>query len=292
MPAPTAEQLDASAAFVATGGVLVLTGAGISTDSGVPDYRGPTGELRHDLPMTFDRFTSSERERRRYWARSHVGWPRLAGAQPNRAHRAVASLEDAGLLTGTVTQNVDGLHAKAGSRDVVDLHGRLDRVVCLGCGARRPRVEVGLRLDVLNPGFRGSVTWRPTPDRPDGDVVIDEDAVDGFRVPACRGCGGVLKPDVVFFGERVPRRRFADALARLDRSRALLVLGSSLAVGSGYRFATAAVKRGLPVAIVNRGVTRGDRHATLKVDGGLCETLGPVAARLTAGGARAPLARS
>lgn len=259
----------------------MLSGAGISTDSGIPDYRGPTGKLRNALPMTYQRFVASEDDRRRYWARSHVGYPRVAAARPNTSHRAVAELEAAGLLSGTVTQNVDGLHSDAGSRDVIDLHGRLDQVVCLGCGDRRHRLEMGLRLDVLNPGFRDSVRQRPTAERPDGDVVLAEAAIDGFRVPDCRCCGGILKPDVVYFGEHVPRERFAAALDRLDRSRALLVLGSSLKVGSGYRFVTAARKRDLPVAIVNRGVTRGDRHAAIRIDAGLADAFVPVAQTLT-----------
>ncbi|MBW3620057.1 MAG: NAD-dependent protein deacetylase [Actinobacteria bacterium] len=276
---PRPSDLRALAGLVEAGGVLVVTGAGISTDSGIPDYRGPTGELRNALPMTFERFVGSEHERRRYWARSHLGWQAIAGARPNRCHAAVAALDDAGLLTGTVTQNVDGLHTAAGSRDVIDLHGRLDAVVCLDCGDRRPRLEVMLRLDVVNPGFRerhgatGAL-------RPDGDVALPDDAVARFRVVSCRRCGGVLKPDVVFFGEHVPRERFARALGLLDRSRGLLVLGSSLVVGSGFRFVTAAARRGLPVAIVNRGATRGDRYAACKLDADLGETLAPLAARL------------
>lgn len=276
-----AARLDALADLLAGGAVLVLTGAGISTDSGIPDYRGPDGRLHARLPMTYQRFVSSAHQRRRYWARSHLGWPRVAAALPNAAHRAVATLERTGLLSGTVTQNVDGLHGRAGSRDVVDLHGRLDRVVCLDCGQRRPRLEIGLRLDVLNPCFRERAARRPAHHRPDGDAALDPRELDGFRVADCRRCGGVLKPDVVFFGERVPRDRFAGSLARLEASRALMVLGSSLAVGSGYRLVTAAARRGLPVAIVTRGATRGDAHADLKIDAGLCETLVTVVAGLT-----------
>lgn len=279
-PAPT--DLHALTDLVAAGEVLVVTGAGVSTDSGIPDYRGPSGTLRNALPMTYERFTSSAHQRRRYWARSHVGWSRVATARPNRTHHAVAALEAATLLAGTVTQNVDGLHSKAGSRDVIDLHGRLDRVVCLDCREVRPRLEIGLRLDVLNPGFREAAMWGPTHERPDGDVLLDDAAVEGFRVADCRSCGGVLKPDVVYFGEHVPRERFADGLGRLDRSRVLLVLGSSLTVGSGYRFVTAARRRGLSIAIVNQGVTRGDAHADLKIDAPLGEVLPEVAARLTA----------
>lgn len=262
----------------ARGEVLVLSGAGISTDSGIPDYRGPTGARRHAAPMTYERFTGSVEERRRYWARSHLGWQRVAEARPNAAHYAVAAMGAAGRLTGVVTQNVDGLHTAAGSDDVIDLHGRLDAVVCLQCSRRRPRLEVGLRLDAVNPGFRQTAAGASDGSRPDGDVVLRDDAVAGFRVVDCRSCGGVLKPDVVFFGESVPRERFRRALGRLDRSRALLVLGSSLTVGSGYRFATAASRRGIDVVIVTRGVTRADHLATLKVDAGLGQVLPAVAA--------------
>jgi NAD-dependent SIR2 family protein deacetylase len=270
------------AEIVRAGDVLVLTGAGISTDSGIPDYRGPNGRLHHSAPMTFQRFTSSEADRRRYWARSHVGWNVIGRARPNPAHEAVTALQRAGLLSGVVTQNVDGLHTAAGARDVVDLHGRLDAVVCLDCGARRPRVEIALRLDAVNPGFREQVTEHTATLRPDGDVVIPDEVVERFALVACRRCGGVLKPDVVYFGEHVPRERFARALRRLEASRSLLVLGSSLHVGSGFRFVTAAAKRDLPIAIVNRGTTRGDRHATVKVDAPLAEVLPPLAEQLTA----------
>lgn len=260
----------------ARGDVLVLSGAGISTDSGIPCYRDPDGLPRNASPMTFQRFVGSADDRRRYWARSHVGWQRVADARPNVAHACVATLERAGRLSGTVTQNVDGLHTAAGSRDVIDLHGRLDVVVCLACGDRRPRLELGLRLDVLNPGFRLRSSH---PVRPDGDVRLEDAEVAGFRIAACRSCGGDLKPDVVYFGEHVPRDRFRAALGRLDRSRALVVLGSSLAVGSGYRFVTAAAKRGLPIAIVTRGLTRGDHLATVRVDAPLAEVLPAVTPR-------------
>jgi NAD-dependent SIR2 family protein deacetylase len=269
---------DALAELVSGGRVLVLTGAGISTDSGIPDYRGPDGRARHATPMTYDRFVGSEHERRRYWARSHLGWRRFAGAAPNVSHRVVAELQRAGFVSDVVTQNVDGLHTAAGSRDVVDLHGRLDAVVCLDCGVRRPRFELAMRLDAVNPDLR--VTEAPTAQRPDGDVVLDERAASSFRVVSCRRCGGVLKPDVVFFGEQVPRERFRRALGRLDEASALLVLGSSLTVGSGYRFVTAAARRGLAVAIVTRGVTRGDTHAAIKVDADLAPTLRSLHARV------------
>lgn len=275
-------ELDRLADVVRRGRVLILTGAGISTDSGIPDYRGPTGELRNALPMTFERFTGSPWERQRYWARSHLGWQHIARSRPNASHLAVAALDQAGLLAGTVTQNVDGLHSLAGSRDVIDLHGRLDAVACLDCGDRRHRLELMLRLDVVNPGFRDQHGRGGTLQRPDGDVTLDDEAVRRFRVVDCRRCDGVLKPDVVFFGEHVPRERFQRALGLLDAANALLVLGSSLTVGSGYRFVTAAVRRGVPVAIVNRGATRGDAHADVKLDAGLADVLVPLAERLGA----------
>ena len=259
--------------LVTRGGVLVLSGAGISTDSGIPDYRGPSGRMRHAAPMTYDRFVGSDAERRRYWARSHLGWQAVARARPNVSHQAVARLQHRGLLTGVVTQNVDGLHTAAGAREVIDLHGRLDAVVCLACGTRRPRFEIALRLDAVNPGFRERYSADATVLRPDGDVVLPDQVVDGFKVVSCRRCDGILKPDVVFFGETVPRDRFRSALGLLERSSSLLVLGSSLAVGSGYRFVTAATSAGLPVAIVTRGPTRGDRHAAIKIEAGLGSVL-------------------
>jgi NAD-dependent SIR2 family protein deacetylase len=262
---------DALAELVSGGRVLVLTGAGISTDSGIPDYRGPDGRARHTAPMTYARFVGSEHERRRYWARSHLGWRRFARAAPNVSHRVVADLQRAGFVSGVVTQNVDGLHSRAGSRDVIDLHGRLDAVVCLGCGLRRPRFELAMRLEAVNPHLRAAEA--PAEQRPDGDVALEERVAASFRVVSCRRCGGILKPDVVFFGEPVPRERFRRALDRLDEASALVVLGSSLTVGSGYRFVTAARRRDLPVAIVTRGATRGDAHATLKLDADLAPIL-------------------
>jgi NAD-dependent SIR2 family protein deacetylase len=262
--------------LIVRGRVLVLTGAGLSTDSGIPDYRDATGRARHALPMTFERFRGSDAERRRYWARSHLGWSRIAAARPNTGHRIVADLQRAGLVSGVVTQNVDGLHTAAGSSEVIDLHGRLDAVVCLDCGVRRPRIEHALRLDAVNPGFRDQLLTDADAVRPDGDIRLAEEVVARFRVVACRRCDGVLKPDVVFFGEHVPRDRFRRSLARLDEAASLVVFGSSLAVGSGYRLVTAARRRGIPVAIVTRGVTRGDHHAEVRVDAGLIETLGHV----------------
>ncbi len=267
---------------VAAGDVLVVSGAGMSTGSGIPDYRDRDGRLRHTRPMTAEQFRSEPLERRRYWARSHLGWDRIAAAQPNDGHHAVTALQRAGLLSGVVTQNVDGLHTAAGTSDVVDLHGRLDAVVCLDCGDRRPRLELALRLDAVNPGFRDRVGVAGGL-RPDGDVRLADEVVECFRVVGCRRCDGVLKPDVVFFGEHVPTQRFRHALGRLAASRSLLVLGSSLMVGSGYRFVTAARRHGLPIVIVGLGATRGDRLADVRVHGELGAVLGRLADRLAAG---------
>lgn len=272
--------VDALTRLVGAGGVMVLSGAGMSTDSGIPDYRGPDGSHRRRQPMTYREFTREPAARQRYWARSHVGWRHVATALPNAAHRAVARLERLGLVDGVVTQNVDGLHTAAGSRRVIDLHGRLDTVVCLDCSTRRPRLELGLRLAVLNPALeRDAVTVAP-----DGDADLGRERVAGFRVADCRVCGGVLKPDVVFFGESVPGERVDAAFALLDRARTLLVLGSSLTVMSGYRFVIRARRDGTPVAIVNRGPTRGDGDATVRVDAPLGEVLPALVARFEAAG--------
>lgn len=249
--------------------LVALTGAGLSTDSGIPDYRGPGSPARR--PMTYQEFVSGEAARRRYWARSHVGWARMAHAAPNAGHRAIAALEQEGILRGSITQNVDGLHGDAGSREVIDLHGRIDTVVCLGCRARSPRAELQDRFTALNPGFAEATGLRAAPD---GDAELD--ATDGFRLVACPGCGGTLKPDVVFFGENVPRDRVARAYAMVDGMAgggALLVAGSSLTVMSGLRFVRHAHKIDVPVVIVNRGATRGDELATALVDAGCSEFL-------------------
>jgi NAD-dependent SIR2 family protein deacetylase len=255
--------------LVEAGGVLVLTGAGISTESGIPDYRGPTGALRRSLPMTFETFRRDPSARRRYWARSQLGWRVIARAAPNEGHRAVARLEQRGRLAGLVTQNVDGLHQAGGARSVVELHGSVDRVVCLGCGERTPRVEVAARLQEANPGWDA----RAQQLNPDGDVSLDDDAVATFRVVDCTTCGGVLKPDVVFFGENVPPPVVAHCYGLVEQARALLVLGSSLSVMSGLRFVRKASALGKPVVIVNQGWTRGDDLATLKLDVPLGPTL-------------------
>ncbi|TDD72921.1 NAD-dependent protein deacetylase [Actinomadura rubrisoli] len=262
--------------LVADGDVVVLSGAGLSTESGIPDYRGETGRLRRAEPMTYQRFTGSPAARRRYWARSHLGWRHIARALPNAGHRAVAELQRRGLVAGIITQNVDGLHQAAGARGVVELHGGLDRVVCLACGARSSREHLDRRLRDANPGWDGAAEVV----NPDGDAVLDDDRVEGFRVVDCDRCGGLLKPDVVFFGENVPPARVRDCYALTEGAGALLVLGSSLTVLSGYRFVRHAARHGIPVAIVNRGATRGDAHALVTLDAPLGDTLAGLLAEL------------
>jgi len=260
----------ALADLVATGDVVVLSGAGISTESGIPDYRGPSGAtLRRHAPMTYQAFTGDPVARRRYWARSHLGWQLMRTATPNDGHRAVAALEEQGLVIGTITQNVDGLHQVAGSREVVDLHGRLDRVVCLSCRATVSRADVRERLDAVNAEWRATVTAV----NPDGDVDLPDAELDGFVVVDCETCGGLLKPDVVYFGESVPVDRVTASYGLVDRARLLLVLGTSLHVFSGRRFVVRAANAGIPVAIVNDGPTRGDDVALLKLDEPLGATL-------------------
>jgi NAD-dependent SIR2 family protein deacetylase len=254
--------------------IVALTGAGLSTDSGIPDYRGPGSPRR--TPMTYQEFVRGEGAQRRYWARSYVGWSTMAHAAPNAGHRALADLESAGVLHGLITQNVDGLHSAAGSRAVIDLHGRIDTVVCLGCARTSPRAELQTRFAALNPGFAEAAASRIAAGRinPDGDAELDD--VDDFVLAPCPACGGPLKPDVVFFGENVPRDRVTRAYALVDAIRgggALLVAGSSLTVMSGLRFVRHAHKHGVPVVIVNRGATRGDPLATELVDAGCSDVL-------------------
>ncbi|MDP9443775.1 MAG: NAD-dependent protein deacetylase [Actinomycetota bacterium] len=252
---------------------VLLSGAGISTDSGIPDYRGPGS--RRGTPMTYAEFVSGPPAQQRYWARSYVGWRTLGRAVPNAGHRAIVALQRCGAVGAVVTQNVDGLHTAAGGRDVVDLHGRIADVVCLGCRHRSSRVELQARLDALNPGFgsAGNVVAAP-----DGDADVDTPG--DFRVAACLRCGGVLKPDVVFFGENVPKDRVERCYAVVDAAEAMLVVGSSLTVLSGFRFVRQAHRRGLPVVIVNRGATRGDPLATVKLDAGCSPVLSVLAAAL------------
>ena len=262
--------------LVADGDVVVLSGAGLSTESGIPDYRGETGRRRRAEPMTYQRFVGGAEARRRYWARSHLGWRHIARARPNAGHRAVAELQRRGLVTGIITQNVDGLHQAAGARDVIELHGSLDRVLCLGCGRRSPRQDLHERLTAANPGWHAESAVV----NPDGDVALDDDQVAGFRVVGCASCGGVLKPDVIFFGENVPAPRVRACFDLTGRAATLLVLGSSLTVMSGYRFVRHAAALNIPVAIVNRGPTRGDGEALVRVDAPLGRTLTDLVAAL------------
>jgi NAD-dependent SIR2 family protein deacetylase len=259
---------------VVAGNVLVLSGAGLSTESGIPDYRGPTGLARRATPMTYQTFTASAAARQRYWARSHLGWRTIAEAEPNRGHHAVAELGRRGLLAGIITQNVDGLHqaAGAGGSAVTELHGSLHRVMCLSCGERTARADLHRRLAAANPGFAtGSAAVNP-----DGDADLPDEALSGpgsFHVVGCLACGGVLKPDVVFFGENVPRSRVQACYALVECASSLLVLGSSLTVMSGLRYVRHAAKLGLPVVIVNQGATRGDEYAATRLDAPLGQVL-------------------
>jgi NAD-dependent SIR2 family protein deacetylase len=281
--------LDALARLVGPGGVVVLSGAGLSTDSGIPDYRGPQGALRRHAPMTFQEFTGDVEGRRRYWARSFLGWRHVITATPNTGHRVVAALERSGHVDGIVTQNVDGLHQAAGTRRVVDLHGTLDRVVCLACGTRTDRSVLDDRLRAANPGFEQVAATAIQAlggngvVNPDGDVALPDSAVAGFELVGCLTCDSDrLKPDVVFFGETVPRERVEECLAMVDAARALLVLGSSLTVMSGYRFVLRAAELGVPVAIVNQGPTRGDAKAMVRLDAPLGSVLTELVARVPA----------
>jgi NAD-dependent SIR2 family protein deacetylase len=271
---PTADRLDEAAA-VLTGTVAVLTGAGISTDSGIPDYRGDGAPKRS--PMTIQQFLAGESFRQRYWAGSHLGWARFVAARPNPGHVALAELEAAGRVPGVVTQNVDGLHTEAGSRHVVEVHGSVGRVVCLRCGQLFARTAISERIEAANAWFVGGETGALNPD---GDADVGD--VSRFVVPDCTVCGGVLKPEVVFFGEFVPRERFTEAAAIVRRADALLIAGSSLAVNSGIRLLEQARRRHVPIVIVNRGPTKGDRVATLKIDAGTTETLTALRDRLLA----------
>lgn len=250
--------------------LAVLTGAGVSTGSGIPDYRDESGEWKRARPVEFRPFMTDPRVRQRYWARSTVGWPLIGRAQPNGAHRALTQLEDGGQVRILITQNVDGLHARAGSRNVIDLHGRIDGVRCMQCGHTLPRAELQRQLLADNP------TWARIEGRvaPDGDVDLEGQDHGSFIVPDCPRCGGILKPDVVFFGEGVPRERVARAFAGVTEADALLVAGSSLMVYSGYRFAEAAAAAGKPIAAVNLGRTRADHLFTLKVRESCGDALG------------------
>ncbi|OMB80283.1 NAD-dependent protein deacetylase [Mycolicibacterium conceptionense] len=258
--------------------VAVLTGAGMSTDSGIPDYRGPDSPPSN--PMTIRQFTSDPQFRQRYWARNHVGWRHMDETEPNAGHRALATLEAAGVVTGLITQNVDLLHSKAGSRSVVNLHGTYAQVICLDCGATMGRAELAARLEAANPGFYeraesvGGIAVAP-----DADAVVRE--TDSFVIVDCPACGGRLKPDIVYFGESVPKDRVEQAYSMVDEADALLVAGSSLTVYSGYRFVRHAAAHAIPVGIVNRGPTRGDDLAAVKVEAGCSEMLVLLAGELS-----------
>ncbi|GAA5030176.1 Sir2 family NAD-dependent protein deacetylase [Microbacterium fluvii] len=253
--------------------IAVLTGAGVSTDSGIPDYRGKGAPVR--TPMTVDQFLGSDAARRRYWVGSHLGWQSFAAASPNTGHRALADLERRGIASGIVTQNVDGLHVRAGSRRVVELHGTMRRVFCTHCGQVFDRRDLASRVEADNP-------WITVPENvplgPDGDVLPE--STEGFRIPACSVCGGMLKPDVVFFGEFIPAEKFREAEQVVRTSDALLIAGSSLVVNSGIRLLERARRRRLPVVIVNRGATRADARATVKIDAGTSEVLAALASAL------------
>ncbi|HYW07890.1 MAG TPA: NAD-dependent protein deacetylase, partial [Longimicrobium sp.] len=241
---------------------VVLAGAGCSTESGIPDYRGPEGSLRTRKPVQYGDFVRSEASRNRYWARSAVGWPRFSAARPNAAHHALAALEDAGIVRGIITQNVDGLHHAAGSRRVVELHGSLASVRCLGCGDARPRAEFQERLLAANAEWARRLDGAAAVESaPDGDADLPAWALESFRVPPCAACGGVVKPDVVFFGENVPRAWVDDAWSLFAEAEVLLVAGSSLTVYSGRRFIYRAQENGVPIAVVNLGPTRADEMA-------------------------------
>ncbi len=253
--------------------VVVLTGAGVSTDSGIPDYRGAGAPVRN--PMTFEHFQSDAAGRKRYWAGSHLGWRHFSAAEPNDGHRALAGLERSGRVNGIVTQNVDGLHLRAGSRRVVDIHGSLDRVRCLQCGQTFARADIAERMARDNP-------WLDAPEgvqlNPDGDVTVE--ASDSMIVPSCSVCDGILKPEVVFFGEFVPVEKFEEAKALVRTADAMLIAGSSLVVNSGIRLLDQASKRKMPIVILNRGVTKGDPRASLKIDAGTSEVLVALRERL------------
>jgi NAD-dependent SIR2 family protein deacetylase len=274
--------------LVSGGGVVVLSGAGISPDSGIPDYRGPDGTRRVE-PMSYGAFVGSSEARRRYWARSYVGWQRFSQAEPNRNHVHVTRLQECGYVGPVITQNVDGLHQAAGTRDVVELHGSLERAVCLTCGEVTSRIGLHERMTEANPGFMerfaeaaravGSQWGEQV--RPDGDIVLADELVAAFHAPRCLVCGqDTIKPDVVFFGESVPKARVQKCFELVESAGALLVLGSSLAVMSGYRFVRRAAQLEVPVGIVTRSATRGDAEATVRIHAPLGPTLDALGAAL------------
>lgn len=276
LPAPTLPLATPSTAALELAGWLkgrrrlfVLTGAGCSTASGIPDYRASDGSWKRRPPVTYQAFVGDAATRQRYWARSTVGWPRVSAAQPNDAHVAIAELQRRNLVSMLLTQNVDGLHDKAGSRDVIDLHGRIDTVRCLDCRLPEPRERLQVRLLEANPDWYAVSAAAA----PDGDADLDDADTSAFAVPACTDCGGMMKPDVVFFGENVPRERVARACEALENSDGLLVVGSSLMVYSGFRFTRIAHERAVPIAILTRGTTRADPLAELKLEADCVSTL-------------------
>lgn len=287
MSAPPSAALAAATEALRGRRFAVLTGAGLSTESGIPDYRGPGTRERARNPIQHRAFLTDPAVRARYWRRSLAGWPHFARARPNDGHRALARIDQAGMTTGTVTQNVDGLHQAAGGVDVIELHGALAWVRCLDCAARERREVLQTRLLDLNPQLAGhagngvaGAAEDPGRVAPDGDAEVEDTA--GMQIPACLACGGVLKPDVVFFGDSVPAPVVAEAFARVDAAEALLVVGTSLTVYSGFRFVRRAAERGVPVVIVNLGPTRGDPLASVRVDAATGLVLPALAAALGA----------
>jgi NAD+-dependent protein deacetylase sirtuin 4 len=275
----TMHTLDDLARLVAGRKLAVLTGAGCSTESGIPDYRGPETRKRARNPILYNEFMGGELTRARYWARSMVGWRRMGGAQPNAAHHALATMEAAGACVGLITQNVDGLHGRAGSKRLVELHGAIARVRCMSCQARSERAALQERLEAMNPDW----AHLDAASAPDGDAELELARFEELRVPGCEACGGILKPDVVFFGENVPRPVVDQAWAILDDAQALLVVGSSLTVYSGYRFVREARQRAMPIGILNMGETRGDPEADVRVDASAGEALPRLVASLLPG---------
>jgi NAD-dependent SIR2 family protein deacetylase len=272
-----ADVIDEAVSILRGRSAAVLTGAGVSTDSGIPDYRGVGAPKQH--PMSFSDFLQSHRHRQRYWLGSHMGWSRFAAAEPNRGHEAIASAEEASLFSGVVTQNVDALHHKAGSLRVIDLHGRLDKVRCIHCGQSFSRQSIAHTIDLLNP-------WLEKRDisghiKPDGDV--DVAVTSEFVVPSCDMCDGVLKPEVIFFGEFVPTGVFDQAASLIARSEALIIAGSSLVVNTGMRLVNLAHRKKIPIVIINRGPTKADRLATVRIEAGTSETLDALVGGLQSG---------
>lgn len=267
-------QLDRAVELLAGRSIAVLTGAGVSTDSGIPDYRGEGAPKR--TPMTFQQFLADADYRKRYWAGSHLGWRHFDAARPNTGHRVLASLEQSGVVNGIITQNVDGLHLRAGSQRVVDLHGTMDTVRCLTCNQTFARADIAGRIAAANP-------WLEAVDEseinPDGDASPAQ--FDDFVTPDCTVCGGILKPDIVFFGEFVPVEKFSEAAALVRRAEALIVAGSSLVVNSGIRLIEQARRKRIPLIVINRGETKGDTQAAVKIDAGTSETLLSLQGRLT-----------